>query len=104
MADKPRRASEYTSKQAEVVRATRLHGVTKLGDMMDDLVIIGGLVPSLIAEQSAVLLPTPERWTWMWARGSRCWMRGATASSQSGCATRASRWTITTTPVQHVKS
>lgn len=51
MADKPKRASEYESQQSELVRATCLYVATKLGDMMDDLLIIGGLVPSLIVDQ-----------------------------------------------------
>jgi hypothetical protein len=54
MADKPKRASDYTSEQAELVRATCLYVATKLGDMMDDLLIIGGLVPSLIVDQTAL--------------------------------------------------
>ena len=40
MADKPKHASEYKSEQVELVRATCLYVATKLGDMMDDLVII----------------------------------------------------------------
>lgn len=52
MADKPKRASEYKSEQVELVRATCLYVATKLGDMMDDLLIIGGLVPSLIVDQA----------------------------------------------------
>lgn len=56
MADKPKRASEYTSEQAELVRATCLYVATKLGDMMDDLVVVGGLVPSLIIDQE--MLPS----------------------------------------------
>ena len=51
MADKPKRASEYESEQVELVRATCLYVATKLGDMIDDLLIIGGLVPSLIVDQ-----------------------------------------------------
>jgi hypothetical protein len=54
MTDKPRYASEYPSEQVERVRATCLYVATKLGDMMDDLVIVGGLVPSLIVDQSAL--------------------------------------------------
>lgn len=54
MADKPKRAPEYKSEQVELVRATCLYVATKLGDLMDDLVIIGGLVPSLIVEQAAL--------------------------------------------------
>ncbi len=51
MADKPKYASEYKSEQVKLVRATCLYVATKLGDMMDDLLIVGGLVPSLIISQ-----------------------------------------------------
>ena len=51
MAVKPRRASEYTSEQVALVRAMCLYVCTKLGDMMDDLLVAGGLVPSLIIDQ-----------------------------------------------------
>jgi hypothetical protein len=51
MADKPKHASEYKSQQVELVRATCLYVATKLGDMMDDLLVVGGLVPSLIIDQ-----------------------------------------------------
>jgi hypothetical protein len=54
MADKPKHASEYKSEQVELVRATCLYIATKLGDMMDDLVIVGGLVPSLIVDSSTL--------------------------------------------------
>ncbi len=54
MTDKPRYASEYRSEQVELVRATCLYVATKLGDMMADLVIVGGLVPSLIVDQSTL--------------------------------------------------
>ncbi len=51
MAEKPTTAAGYETKQAELVRATCLYVATKLGDLMDDLVVIGGLVPSLIIDQ-----------------------------------------------------
>lgn len=54
MADKPKRASEYKSEQVELVKATCLYAATKLGDMMDDLVIVGGLVPSLLIDQATL--------------------------------------------------
>jgi hypothetical protein len=54
MAAKPKRATEYTSEQAALVMATCIYVATKLGDMMDDLLIIGGLVPSLIVDQAAL--------------------------------------------------
>jgi hypothetical protein len=48
MPEKPNRASDYKSEQVELVRATCLYVATKLGDLMDDLVVVGGLVPSLL--------------------------------------------------------
>lgn len=59
MAEKPKRASEYKSEQVERVRATCLYVATKLGDMMDDLVIVGGLVPSLLIDQGALPADVP---------------------------------------------
>lgn len=50
MADKPTTAAGYNSDQVELVRATCLYVATKLGDLMDELVVIGGLVPSLLIE------------------------------------------------------
>lgn len=54
MADKPKRASEYGSEQVEFVRATCLYVATKLGDLMDEVVVVGGLVPSLLIDQGAL--------------------------------------------------
>lgn len=51
MASKPKRAEEYTSEQSQQVRATCLYVATRLGDLMDELLIVGGLVPSLIIDQ-----------------------------------------------------
>lgn len=51
MADKPTTAAGYKNGQVELVRATCLYVATKLGDIMDDLVVIGGLVPSLLIDQ-----------------------------------------------------
>lgn len=53
MAEKPKYSSDYESEQAALVRATCLYVATKLGDLMDELVIVGGLVPSLIVDQTA---------------------------------------------------
>lgn len=52
MADKPATAGGYSSEQAVLVRAACLYVATKLGDLMDRIVIIGGLVPSLIIDQN----------------------------------------------------
>jgi hypothetical protein len=54
MADKPKRASEYKSEQVELVRSTCLYVATKLGDLMDEVVVVGGLVPSLLIDQGAL--------------------------------------------------
>ena len=51
MVEKPTTAAGYRSQQAELVRATCLYVATKLGDVMDELVVVGGLVPSLLIEQ-----------------------------------------------------
>jgi hypothetical protein len=54
MADKPKRASEYKSEQVELVRATCLYVATKLGDLMEEVVVVGGLVPSLLIDQTTL--------------------------------------------------
>jgi hypothetical protein len=51
MAKKPKHAWEYKNEQVVLVRSTCLYLATKLGDMMDDLLIVGGLVPSLLIDQ-----------------------------------------------------
>jgi hypothetical protein len=54
VAEKPTRASEYSSEQAELVQATCLYVATKLGDLMDELVVVGGLVPSLLINSTGL--------------------------------------------------
>ena len=54
MARKPNRASGYAADQVEHVRATCLYVATKLGDLADETVIVGGLVPSLLIDQNGV--------------------------------------------------
>lgn len=56
MTEKPTTAAGYEDGQTGFVRATCLYVATKLGDMMDDLVVVGGLVPSLLIDQGT--LPT----------------------------------------------
>src|SRR5512147_192387 len=48
MPRKPQHASEYRPEYVELVRATCLYIATKLGDLMEEIVVIGGLVPSLL--------------------------------------------------------
>lgn len=51
MTDKPSFAAGYTDEMHGRVKSTCLYLATKLGDLMDDVVIVGGLVPSLIVIQ-----------------------------------------------------
>jgi hypothetical protein len=51
MPDKPTTAAGYKSEHVSLVRATCLYVATKLGDLMDDLVVVGGLAPSLLIDQ-----------------------------------------------------
>jgi len=51
MAEKPMTAAGYRGEYLALVRATCLYVATKLGDVMDDLVVVGGLVPSLLIDQ-----------------------------------------------------
>jgi len=55
LTDKLKRASEYKSEQVERVRSTCLYVATKLGDLMEEVVVVGGLVPSLLIDQGALL-------------------------------------------------
>jgi predicted nucleotidyltransferase len=48
MTEKPSFASQYGKGQVELVRQTCLYVATKLGDLLDELVVVGGLVPSLL--------------------------------------------------------
>ena len=52
MPEKPRTAAGYLPEQLDRVRRTCLYVATKLGDLMDDVVAVGGLVPSLLIEQN----------------------------------------------------
>ena len=54
MPEKPTTSGEYSAEQNQRVRATCLYLATILGDCMDDVVIIGGLVPSLLIDQDAL--------------------------------------------------
>jgi len=48
---KPTTAAGYVGKNVALVRATCLYVATKLGDLLDELVIVGGLVPTLLIAQ-----------------------------------------------------
>jgi hypothetical protein len=54
MAEKPKHAAGYSPDHVELVRMTCLHIATKLGEFLDDMVIVGGLAPSLMIDQAAL--------------------------------------------------
>jgi hypothetical protein len=51
MPEKPTTATGYPPDQVARVKATCLYLATKLGDLMPELVVVGGLVPSLLIDQ-----------------------------------------------------
>ena len=51
MRKKPSTAAGYPAGQVARVKATCLYLATKLGDLMPEIVIVGGLVPSLLIDQ-----------------------------------------------------
>ena len=51
MTHKPERIDGYSVESLALVHSTCLYVATKLGDMLDDIVIVGGLVPSLLVDQ-----------------------------------------------------
>ena len=54
MTSKPETMDEYRGDSLALVRSTCLYVATKLGDMLDDIVIVGGLVPSLLVDQETL--------------------------------------------------
>ena len=52
MINKPTTAAGYAPEMVTLVRSTCLYLGTKLGDLMDEIVVVGGLVPSLLIDQS----------------------------------------------------
>jgi len=54
MPEKPSFAYEYSGEKAELVRQTCLYVATKLGDLLDELVVVGGLVPSLLIPEESL--------------------------------------------------
>ncbi len=57
MPKKPQTAAGYDATQASYVKATCLYLATKIGDLLDEVVVVGGIVPTLLVNQDAA----PER-------------------------------------------
>src|SRR5262249_9793793 len=51
MADKPTTSAGYLGGHVDLVHATCLYVATKLGDLVDEVVVVGGLAPSLLIDQ-----------------------------------------------------
>ena len=51
MVSKPSSVDGYGIEQLSVVRRTCLYMATKLGDLLDEIVVVGGLVPYLLVDQ-----------------------------------------------------
>ena len=51
MTSKPSTGEGYDSTQSALVRTTCLYIATKLGDLLDDIVVVGGLAPYLLVDQ-----------------------------------------------------
>ena len=67
MERKPTVAAGYSPAAVQLVQAASLYIATKLGDLRDDFVIVGGLVPSLIVPTDRTC-PQESRFTsarWM---------------------------------------
>ena len=54
MPEKPTTAAGYAPNQVARVKSTCLYLATKLGDLMDELVVVGGLVPSLLIDHETL--------------------------------------------------
>ena len=54
MINKPKTAAEYSSRYVELVKRTCLYLATILGNFQDDLVIVGGLVPTLLIPEGSL--------------------------------------------------
>jgi hypothetical protein len=50
MPDQPMLARDYKPEYVALVRSTYLYLATKLGDLMDEIVVVGGLVPQLLID------------------------------------------------------
>lgn len=52
MNDKPQHRSGYTAEETKLVRSACLTVAVTLGAYLDDVVVVGGIVPSLLIDAS----------------------------------------------------
>ena len=62
---KPSTSDGYDPATTLQAKATCLYVATKLGDLMDEIVVVGGLVPSLLVPQDVGCIWTPISARWM---------------------------------------
>ncbi|MFG0249203.1 MAG: hypothetical protein ACF8OB_09980 [Phycisphaeraceae bacterium JB051] len=65
----PRVASDYQPGCSGIIRQTCLEIATRLGDFRDQMYIVGGLVPSLIIDQSNLLMMNRMLGSLTWTSG-----------------------------------
>ncbi len=54
MTDKPTTQAGYRDEDLELVHSSCLYVATKLGDLLDNIIVVGGLVPSLLVAQNCL--------------------------------------------------
>jgi hypothetical protein len=54
MNDKPLYAADYLPEHTELVEQSLLYLATFIGEFLDDIVIVGGLVPGLLVPRSSL--------------------------------------------------
>lgn len=62
MTDIARTARDYTREDLELVKAGCLTVATKLGELMEDIVIVGGYVPTLLVDMATPRETSPDEW------------------------------------------
>lgn len=58
MTDKPTTSAGYEPEHGRSVYSTCLYAATRLGDFLNDMVVVGGLVPSLLVNQDELVWDT----------------------------------------------
>jgi len=51
VSDKPSTENGYVPEDLKLIRRTCLYAATKLGDLREEVVVVGGLVPSLLVDE-----------------------------------------------------
>ncbi len=60
MIAKPSTSDGYDIEQLDIVHRTCLYMATRLGDLLDEIVVVGGLVPYLLVDQENLPSGKPD--------------------------------------------